>query len=143
MTVIHNTNVISCSPEEAFDYLSDIRNELEWNPGVESVEMLDEGPVTQGSRFRAKWKGGPRVEIEVVEHDRPRGWTMHNGGAVEVTFTARVEPVPEGTRLTVDFDARPHGLFRLVFPLFLIKLRRDERANMTHLKVALERRVGR
>ena len=139
MTIIRNTSVIRCTPEQAFDYLSDMRNELDWNPSAQSVEKLTEGPVGVGTRFRAKWKGGPPVEVTIVGFDRPVAWEAHNGGPLEVIFHAGLEPVAEGTELSVDFDARPHGLFRLVFPLFLLKLRRDEKANMTHIREALER----
>ena len=139
MTVIRNTTVIRCTREQAFDYLSDMRHEPEWNPAAEFVEKLTDGPVGVGSRFRAKWKGGPSVEVTMVRYDRPVTWEAHNGGPLEVVFKARLESVTEGTRLSVDFDARPHGLFRLVFPLFLLKLRRDEKANMTHIREALER----
>ena len=139
MTVICSSTVIHCTPGQAFDYLSDMRNELEWNPTVELVEKLTGGPVGIGTRFRAKWKGGPPVEVTVVRYDRPDRWEAHNGGPLEVAFKARLEPVAEGTRLSVDFDARPHGWFRLVFPLFLIKLRRDEKANMIYIRQALER----
>ena len=48
MTVIRNTVVIRCTPEQAFDYLSDLRNELDWNPTVQSVEKLTDGPVGVG-----------------------------------------------------------------------------------------------
>ena len=140
MTVIRNSTIINCSPEEAFDYLSDLRNEREWNPTVESVEMLTDGPVGVGTRFRAKWKGGPAVEVRTVRYDRPTSWEHHNGGPIRVLFSGTLEPVPEGCRLSVDFDARPQGWFRLLFPLFVVKLRRDEKANMTYLRRALELR---
>ena len=139
MTVIQSSTVIRCTPEQAFDYLSDMRNEPEWNPTAVSVEKLTDGPVGLGTRFRAKWKGGPPVEVTMVGYDRPVAWEAHNGGPIEVAFKARLETVSEGTRLSVDFDARPHGWFRLVFPLFLLKLRRDEKANMTYIRQALER----
>ncbi len=139
MTVIRSSTVIHCKPEQAFDYLSDMRNELEWNPAVQMVEKLTGGPVGIGTRFRAKWKGGPPLEVTVVKYNRPHTWEAHNGGPLEVVFKARLESVAEGTRLSVDFDARPHGWFRLVFPLFLPKLRRDEKANMTYIRMALER----
>jgi len=142
MTVLRNTTVIHCTQELAFDYLSDMRNELEWNPSVQVVEKLTDGPVGVGTRFRAKWKGGPPVEVTMVGYDRPVAWEAHNGGPLEVVFKAGLEPVGEGTKLTVDFDVRPHRFFRLVFPLFLLKLRRDEKANMTHIREALERRKG-
>ena len=83
------------------------------------------------------------MEVETVRYDRPHGWTVHSGGLIEVTVTIRLEPVAQGTRLHSDFDARPHGWFRLVFPLFLAKIRKEESANMTYLREALERRATR
>jgi uncharacterized protein YndB with AHSA1/START domain len=139
MTVIHSSTTIRCTPEQAFDYLSDMRNEPEWNPAAQSVEKLTDGPVGTGTRFRAKWKGGPPVEVTLVKYVRPVEWEAHNGGPLEVVFKARLDTITEGTRLTVNFDARPHGWFRVVFPLFLLKLRRDEKANMTYIRQALER----
>jgi hypothetical protein len=142
MSVITNSVVIRCTPEEAFDYLSDLRSELEWNPKCKLMEKVGEGPVGLGTRYRARWKGSPQLEMETVAYDRPRMWTMHNGGPIEVTFTGRVEPVSEGTRFHAEFEPRPHGWFRLVFPLFLLAIRRDEAANMGHIRAALERKTG-
>ena len=138
MTVIRNSTMIRCTPEQAFDYLSDMRNELEWNPAAESIEKLTDGPVGVGTRFRAKWKGGPPVEVVMLRYDRPDAWEGHNGGPLEVAFRARLEPVTEGTQLSVEFDARPHGWFRVAFPLLLPGLRRGEKANMTYVREALE-----
>ena len=67
---------------------------------------------------------------------------MHNGGPIEVRFTCRLEPVPEGTRLHAAFEPTPHGWSRLVFPIFLIIIRRQAKANMGHLRDAVERRTG-
>jgi len=50
--------------------------------------------------------------------------------------------VADGTRLTVDFDAKPHGWFRLVFPVFLLLLRRQRKANMERLREAFEEQVS-
>jgi Polyketide cyclase / dehydrase and lipid transport len=143
VAIIRNSTLIRCAPEAAFDYLVDVRSELEWNPAVQTVEKLTDGPVQQGSRFMVKWKSAPQpVEVEVVDFDRPYGWVSHNGGPLEVTLTIRLERVPDGTLLRSAFDARPHGWFRVVFPLFLLRLRREESANMSYLRHALERRVG-
>ena len=141
MTVIRNSVVVEASCEEAFDYLSDHRAELEWNPKCVTMEKITEGPVGQGTRYLAKWKGSPRVELETVHYDRPNTLTMHNDGPIEVTFTCRLEPMPAGTTLSVEFEPRPHGWVRLLFPLFLRRIRKEEAANMSHLSTALERRV--
>ena len=140
MTVISNSVEIRCAQEEAFDYLSDHRNELEWNPGIESIEKITDGPVGLGTRYQAKWKGSPNVIVETIEYERPHRWAVHNSGLIEVTVRGRLEPAGDHTRVLVDFDAVPHGWFRLIFPLFLMRLRREERANMTYVREALERK---
>lgn len=141
MTIIRNSVVIRCTPEEAFDYLSDHRAELDWNPKCEVMEKITDGPVRLGTKYRAKWKSSPHVELETVHFERPRTWTMHSGGPIEVTFMCRLEPHPKGTRLFAEFQPRPHGWFRLVFPLFLLISRREEKANMVYVREELERRV--
>jgi carbon monoxide dehydrogenase subunit G len=140
MAVIHNTTLIERAPEEVFDYLVDLRNELEWNPGVESMEKLTAGPLGVGTKYLAKWKQSRLLEVECTRFARPREWVYVNGGPVAVTFTARLTPEGEGTRLTATFDARPNGWFRLVFPVFLLMMKRQEQANMTYIKQAVERR---
>jgi hypothetical protein len=71
MAVIENTVQIDRSPEEAFDYLVDLRNELEWNPGVQSMEKLTEGPIGVGTRFLAKWKQSQLIEVECIRLRTP------------------------------------------------------------------------
>jgi hypothetical protein len=143
MAVIRNSVTIRCGQEEAFDYLSDIRNERDWNPGLQHIQKLTDGPVDRGTRFRAKWKSSPSLVIELVEYERPHGWATHNGGPIEVTVRCQLEPMPEGTRLFVEFEAIPHGWFKIIFPLFIVRLRNEERANMTYIREALERRAAR
>jgi uncharacterized protein YndB with AHSA1/START domain len=141
MSVIRNSVVLRCPPEVVFDYLSDHRAELEWNPKCEVMEKLTDGPVGLGTKYRAKWKSSPYVELETVAFDRPRCWTMHNGGRIEVTFTCRLDSIEGGTRLEAAFEPTPHGWFRLIFPIFLVVLRRDEKANMRYLRDAVERKA--
>lgn len=142
MPVISNSVFIRCSAGDAFDYLSDLRGELEWNPDCQVMEKLTDGPIGVGTRYRAKWKGSPYVEVETVSFDRPHSWKMHTSGSLEINFSARLTPASEGTTLSVDFEPIPHSWFKLVFPLFLILIRRQERANMRRIRDALERRAA-
>jgi Polyketide cyclase / dehydrase and lipid transport len=139
MVLIQNSVLLDCTPERAFDYLTDLGNEAEWNPDMDHIEKLTAGPVGVGTKWGAKWKSAPMpVEVEMVEHDRPIRWVAHNGGLLEVSFTGRLEPEAGGVRLHVDFDARPHGPLRLFFPVLLRKLRKGEAANMEHIRAALQ-----
>jgi hypothetical protein len=143
VTVISNSVPIRCAPEEAFDYLCGHRIELEGNPGIEATGKLTDGPVGLGARYLARWKSAPEaVEVETIAYDRPHGWSVRNSGPVEVTVAVLVQPTAAGARLSPDFEARPHSFFRLIFPLFLMKIRKQEAVNMTHLKAAPERRAA-
>jgi hypothetical protein len=139
MVLIQNSVLLDCSPERAFDYLSDLGNEAEWNPDMDHIEKLTDGPVGVGTKWRAKWKSAPKpVQVEMLEYDRPSRWVAHNGGLLEVNFTGRLEPEGTGVWLHVDFDARPHGPLRLFFPVLLRKLRKGEASNMERIRAALE-----
>ena len=140
MTTITNSILIERKPEEVFDYCVDLRNELEWNPGAQSMEKITQGPIGVGTKFLAKWKQSRRIEVECTAFDRPHGWTYVNGGPVAVSVTVRLTPEDNATRLHSTFDAQPRGSFRLVFPVFVRIMRREERANMTRIRTALESR---
>lgn len=140
MVVISNQVAIERPIAEVFDYLSDQSNELHWNPSVEAMEKLTDGPVGVGTRYRAKWKGAPTIVTECTRYDRPHGWTYRNSGPIAVTFDADLAPTATGTALRVRFDASPQGWFRLVFPLFLLSIRKQERENMRSIKRVLEAR---
>jgi hypothetical protein len=74
--------------------------------------------------------------------DRPlRQTTYLDHAQRRVTSRCRLEPVPEGTKLYAEFEPRPHGWFRLIFPIFLHTIRREEKANMGYLREAVERHV--
>lgn len=138
MAVIENRVQIDCSPEDVFDYLVDLRNELEWNPDAQSMEKLSDGPIGVGTRFLAKWKQSQLIEVECTRFDRPHGWAYTNGGPLSVVFDVTLTAQGSGSLLTSRFDARPHGLLRLYFPLLLQALKRGEKQNMRCIKAALE-----
>jgi carbon monoxide dehydrogenase subunit G len=142
MSVIENRVEIARSPEDVFDYLADLRNELEWNPDVQSMEKLTDGPVGLGTRYRAKWSKSRHIICECTRFDRPSGWTYVNGGPIEVTLDVTLEPSGDGTTLRASFSAHPKGIAWVFFPVFVRIMRRIEKENTVNLKAALERGPG-
>ena len=66
---------IRLPPRAVFDYVTDIANSTTWLPGVVASEMLTEGPIGAGSRYRETRQAAERmgyVDIEVKEYDPPR-----------------------------------------------------------------------
>ena len=139
MAVIENSVQIERSPEEVFDYLVDLRNELEWNPDVESMKKLTDGPIGVGTKFLAKWKQSKLLEVECIRFEHPYRWAYSNGGPLTVVFDITLTPQGNATLLVSRFDVRPRGLMQLFFPIILRQLKRAEKQNMTHIKNALEK----
>jgi carbon monoxide dehydrogenase subunit G len=130
---------ISRSIEDVFDYLADPRNEPEWLPGAESVEKSSDGPIGLGSTFVGQYRRAGRVELELVEFERPRSITFRARSKI-VEFDDVVDLADTGgrTHLSARMTARPRGAMRLVAPLMARTMRRQFAANWDHLRLALE-----
>lgn len=138
-TLIENSIEIARTPEDVFDYLSDMGNEVRWNPDCLSMEQLTAGPVGLGTRFRAKWKQGPVIFTEVTAYERPHSWTYTNGGSIACILSFTLESTSSGgTRLTARGLWSASGLARLFFPIFIREMRKAEVQTVSHARRALE-----
>lgn len=133
-----NSVFIDRPPAVVFDYAADMRHELEWNPDVESMAKISDGPVGLGTRFAAKWKQSDHVTVECTRFERPKRLTLENGGSLETTVDISVKPQGTGSLFTSRFTAHPHGFLKFIFPLFKVQMRKFEKANMGYLKQAIE-----
>src|SRR4029078_4400938 len=94
--LIENSIEIARTPEDVFDYLSDLGNEARWNPDCLSMERLTDGAIRVGTRFRAKWKQGPVIFPELTAYERPHTWTYTNGGSIACVLTITLVPTSSG-----------------------------------------------
>jgi Polyketide cyclase / dehydrase and lipid transport len=131
-------SVIRRSSEDVFEFCSDLRSELEWNPKVKYVEKLTDGPVGVGTRYRARWANSGPITVEVVAFDRraagrPRpglgAWLSGSGGTVT--------DAAHGARYSASLELQPRGLAWLVAPLALLAMRRQDQKNMHRIGEAL------
>jgi Polyketide cyclase / dehydrase and lipid transport len=131
--------VIGIAPEQLFDYCSDLRNELQWNPKVKDLEKLTDGPVGVGTRYRARWANSGPTIVEIVRFDRPRSWeTNATARGMDTRFRGTVTDAAPGARYTADLELRPRRLAWLVAPLALVAMRRQDQKNMHRIREALE-----
>lgn len=137
--VLENSVELQRTPQDVFDYLSDIRNERDWNPTMQSVELVTPGPLRAGSVFRARWKGGPTNTLECVVFDRPHRWVhLSESSMWRVRFEGRVSETEAGSCLTARMEISANGLGKLVMPLFARMMARQEKANTRHIRRALD-----
>jgi carbon monoxide dehydrogenase subunit G len=97
---------VAAPVERVFDVASDLGRAAERIRGIERIELLTEGPMRVGTRWREtrKMMGQSSTEtLEVFALDRPRSYTVgceSCGAYFETTFC--FEPDGDGTLVTLD-----------------------------------------
>jgi carbon monoxide dehydrogenase subunit G len=126
--------------EDVFDYLADPRNEPSWLPGAKAVTMTRDGAVGRGSHFVGEYERAGRVELEIIEFERPSRVTFRaRSKIVRFDDAVQLTSVEGGTRLEAQMAADPRGLMRLVGPLMGRTMRKQFASNWDYLRLALER----
>ena len=132
------TTRIACPPEEVFDTLADLRNDTRWNSRVSSAELRSAEPIGLGSRF-AIVNGGTAYDVTITGYDRPSRLELEASGNPELTIACTVTPTGDGTELESDFDFRPKGALKVLFPLLAPVIRRDVPKQYASFKALCER----
>jgi carbon monoxide dehydrogenase subunit G len=119
------TQHIHASPEKVWSVISDIPGSAATLSGVDSVQLLSEGPYGEGTRWketRTMMGRAETVEMWVARADPPRSTTVKalQGGA---DYTSRFSLAERdgGTDLTLTFGAevvKPTTFSRIMMALF-------------------------
>lgn len=109
------------TPEEAFQYMADLRNFAEWDPGVKKVVQVVGSGGGAGNEFDVSVSGttlrykttvhNPTHELVVVARSRMLTSTDR------VTIRREATGDTEGTLVTYDATLQLNGVLRLVDPL--------------------------
>ena len=100
-----------CTPEQAFDFISDFRHAPLWDPRTQSVRKLTDGPVGRDSRFMLTGLVGLGVTlefpytIEVFERARE---VVFAGDRPCFRYRERVTFAPDATGTTIEWHAEMH-----------------------------------
>lgn len=124
----HSTSLtqhVNASPEKVWTVISDILGSAATLSGVESIQMVSEGPYGEGTRWKeTRSMIGRRetVEMWVAEADPPHSTTVKalQGGA-DYTSRFTLAERDGGTDLTLTFGAevlRPTAVSRIMMALF-------------------------
>ena len=127
------------SPEDVFDYATDIGREFEWNPQTKRIARLTDGPIGVGTCWEGEWVAGDPMLIDYVAFDRPKSWrSTGRSRGLRITSEGHVHPTPDGARLTLHVELEPHGRLRPIAPLLGWLMRDRERENVAAIKERLE-----
>ena len=138
--------VIHRPADEVFAYATSAESHLQWVPGIQHAEYLDEGPLRVGSRWEAKVSfGGITVDsvMELTEFEPGRrfAWRSVRGplpssGAYSFTAVSDHTTRFDYEFLSEDRVAKLVGAFAL--PVALRLLRREIRSRLERVKYTLE-----
>jgi carbon monoxide dehydrogenase subunit G len=124
----HSTSLtqhVNASPEKVWAVISDIPGSAATLSGVESIQMVSEGPYGEGTRWketRSMMGRRETVEMWVSQTDPPRSTTVKalQGGA-DYTSRFTLAERDGGTDLTLTFGAevlKPMVFSRIMMALF-------------------------
>ncbi len=141
---------IRAAPERVFAISTDLENLAERVSGIESVEVLTEGPMREGTRWReTRTMLGKQAteEMWVTRFEPPRSLVVEaesHGAHYRTEF--RFEPEGLGTRVTMVFGARPLTLaariFSVIGVLAMGSIRKTLERDLDDVKRAAEEATG-
>jgi uncharacterized protein YndB with AHSA1/START domain len=148
MARTEHTVVVERPPEDVFAVLTDLSNLPAWQSGAVRVRGL-EGDLGVGSTYVQELKFlGKRFEatIEVTEFEPGRRFSLRTRtGPIPFRVRHTLEPADAGgaTRLHVELEGDPGGVFKLAEQLVMRNARREVQADFAALKKLVEARGSR
>lgn len=128
---------------DAHDYVADLRNLPEWDPGVVTATQAEGAGIDLGAVYEVTLARPPRYRLryEVTEHDPGRSTTLIARSRI-FTSIDRVEAVPaddgSGSVVTYDAELRLNGILRVADPALRIAFERIGDRAAAGLRAALE-----
>jgi len=137
-------------PDRVFAVCTDLRNADKNVRGIKKLEVLGDGPIGVGTRFRetrVMFKRDCTEEMEIVSYDPPRTYSVgceSHGCRYRTDF--RVEPRNGGSELEMTFHAEPQTLLAramgLLFRGMLKSCMKEMERDLDDLRVVVEGRAG-
>jgi uncharacterized protein YndB with AHSA1/START domain len=132
-------------PEEVFAYLEDPEKVSQWQGWAVEIKQETEGARGVGTRFRDVRKFlGRKIDstVEFTEYEPPQRLGLKvSAGPIPFRVRQTLEPVGEGTRVSVHAEGEPGGFFKLAEPLVMKAVERESKKDFKTLKTLLEERA--
>ena len=141
MINFEETVQVNCPVERVFSFIVDDKNLRSWQTGLVENELLTEGPLQAGTRFREVRLMGPRkaeIQGEITDFVPNQLFATRTLTEPHVMVSYTLEPANGGTRVTYKFTMVTKGFMRLLEPLFASSIKKDTAADFAKLKHILE-----
>ena len=130
--------------KDVFAFVTNPNNMAKWNSVVVSMQQITPGAVGKGTKFKSVGEMmGRRIEGEMqvvaFEPDAKYGFQM-NAGPVQMNVTLTFKTVGTGTKLSLNAQGNPGGLFKLAEGVMTGRIKSMMEENLARLKSVLEKR---
>ena len=138
--------------EQVFALFTDIEHAAEHVSGIKKIEVMSTGPFDLGCRWAETREVMGRLDdatMEITSFERDRTYTVTHhkagllGSGVRIDTNFAFEPVPVGTKVSIEFELHPEGLPpALLLPLEWAiggKVRHVLSDDLEDLKASIER----
>ena len=142
MLCVAESVIIHRPISEVFAFVTTPENSSRWQSATVETKMITPGPVGVGTRMSHVGKFmGRRIQVtasvtEYVPNRRYRYDSVFRSTAYFLRYT--FETAEEGTKLTLDSEIEPTGMFKLLAPLIVRMTERMYRKDLDKMKQVLE-----
>ncbi|MEO9138185.1 MAG: SRPBCC family protein [Jatrophihabitans sp.] len=127
MTSVERTFTVDAAPNHVIEYLKDFGNAPEWDPGTQSCDRIDEGPIAVGSSWHNVSKILGKSTDLTYTLDSLTDDTIVLVGKNDTatsTDTITVRAAGAGSEITYHVDLDMHGIAKLAAPVMKIEFER-------------------
>jgi carbon monoxide dehydrogenase subunit G len=133
---------INRPPQDVFDFITNIDNDLQWQKNLLSSEWTTPDPAGVGSTKRVVTRVlGRKIEaaVEYTVWDPPNMYTFKSDDSpFSVLGTTKFEPKENGTQVILKGQIEASGILKLVEGLVIRQAVKQDRNNFNTLKLLLE-----
>jgi uncharacterized protein YndB with AHSA1/START domain len=123
--------------DDVWRFFVDHGNARAWMPDIVRLEKVAEGPVRLGTRYRETRKMGGKEHTVTLEVTAVEERKLYAG--VRGTYTYTFAPEGGATRVRMVADVKAKGLMKLMLPMFVGMMKKQDGAQLERLKRALDR----
>ncbi|WP_181243365.1 SRPBCC family protein [Glaciihabitans tibetensis] len=138
---------MSRPPLAVFDFIAAPQNALKVVQSVQSMVKITDGPIGVGTRFReTRLMKGPlkndreqQAELEVVAYEPGEKYAVKNvTEGIETVYEYTFVPEANGTRVELDCVVTASGAKRMMLPLVVAVLKKEDGDHLERLKRVVE-----
>lgn len=142
MTGFSMSEWVAREPKVAFDFITASENAPKIVQSVTSMVKLTEGAPGVGTRYReTRLMNGKeqQAELEIVEFEPPQKYAVQNvTSGIETVYRYILQPERDGTRIDLVCEVKAAGIRKLMLPLVVSILKKEDGDHLERVKKVLE-----